>query len=115
MFTQLDVMGHTIITLFSAKHRVLCAITGIPRQTTKLIQLVAQQSQLSMDKPAWAKDLEPRGTYYEGFVEDLDSLLTRFKAETVTTYGTRRSRYIIDGSSDQIREPAGDQENTQVR
>ena len=67
MFTRLDVMGHMIITLFSAKHRVLWAITGIPRQTTKLIQLVAQQSQLSMDKPTWAKDLEPRGTY-EGFV-----------------------------------------------
>ena len=48
-----------------------------------------------------------------GFVEDLDSLLTRFKAETVTTYRIRRSRYI-DGSSDQIREPAGDQENTKV-
>lgn len=66
-----------------------------------------------MDKPAWAKDLEPKGTYYVGFVEDLDSLLTRFKAETVTTYGIRRSRYI-DGTSDQIREPAGDQENTKV-
>ena len=64
-------------------------------------------------KPAWARDLEPRGRYYEGFVEDLDSLLTKFKAETVTTFGVRKSRYL-DGSNDRIREPADGQENTKV-
>ena len=42
-------------------------------------------------KPAWASQygLKRRGTYYEGFVEDLECLLTKFKAEIVTTFGVR--------------------------
>ena len=63
-------------------------------------------------KPAWACEysLKLRGTYYEGFVEDLESLLTKFKAETVTTFGIRRSRYT---STDRTCEPsaAENQEN----
>lgn len=45
-----------------------------------------------MAKPAWAAKLSPRGVYFEGFVEDADCLLEQYKAETVTTYGVRRSR-----------------------
>ena len=68
-------------------------------------------------KPAWACEysLKLRGTYYEGFVEDLESLLTKFefKAETVTTFGLRRSRYIDGTSTDRTCEPsaAENQEN----
>ena len=64
-------------------------------------------------KPAWASQysLKLRGTYYEGFVEDLESVLTKFKAETVTTFGIRRSRYIDGDSADRIREPSENQEN----
>ena len=60
------------------------------------------------ERPGWASQysLKLRGTYYEGFVEDLDSLLTKFKAETVTTFGIRRSRYTDGNSSDRIREPS---------
>ena len=65
------------------------------------------------EKPGWASQysLKLRGTYYEGFVEDLDSLLTKFKAETVTTFGIRRSRYTDGNSSDRIREPSEKKEN----
>lgn len=45
-----------------------------------------------MEKPAWAEGLSPKGVYFEGFVDDADSLLEQYKAETVTTYGVRRSR-----------------------
>ena len=58
-------------------------------------------------EPAWARQysLKLRGTYYEGFVEDLESLLTKFKSETITTlYGIRRSRYMDGNSVDRIRE-----------
>lgn len=68
---------------------------------------------MEASKPSWNENLNPRGTYYEGFVEDLDTLLTRFKAETVTTYGIRKSRYV-DSNGDRIREPEADQENTKV-
>ena len=75
----------------------------------------AQPANYEAAKPAWASQssLKLRGTYYEGFVEDLESLLTKFKAETVTTFGIRRSRYIDGTSSDRIREPsaAENQEN----
>ena len=42
-----------------------------------------------MAKPAWAEGLSPKGVYFEGFVDDADSLLEQYKAETVTTYGVR--------------------------
>ena len=47
-----------------------------------------------MAKPAlaWTEGLSPRGLYFEGFVDDADALLEQHKADTVTTYGTRRSR-----------------------
>ena len=67
-------------------------------------------------KPAWASQysLKPRGTYYEGFVEDVDSLLAKFQAETVTTFGIRRSRYTDSDSSDRVREPSENKENEKV-
>ena len=73
-------------------------------------------SSVMEEEPAWANQykLKVRGTYYEGFVEELDSLLTKFKAETVTTFGVRRSRYIDGNSVDRIREPTDDQENIKV-
>lgn len=45
-----------------------------------------------MEKPTWAVDLDVKGLYYEGIVDDSSSLLDRYKASTLTTYGTRRSR-----------------------
>ena len=45
-----------------------------------------------MAKPAWAEGLSSKGVYFEGFVDDADSLLQQYKAETVTTYGVRRSK-----------------------
>ncbi len=46
---------------------------------------------MSTCTPAWAKQLQRRGNYYEGVVEDFDSLFEEFKQQTVTTWGTRRS------------------------
>ena len=41
--------------------------------------------------PNWTANLDARGLYYEGLVENIDTLLEMHKL-TVTTYGTRRSR-----------------------
>ena len=45
-----------------------------------------------MSEPTWARDLKKVGLYYEGFVEDIDSLRQKHQAATVSTYGIRRSR-----------------------
>ena len=49
-----------------------------------------------MDVPNWATDynLRANGLYYEGFVDELESLLDYHKVVTVTTYGTRKSRKV---------------------
>ena len=49
---------------------------------------------IQMDVPNWATDnnLQANGLYYEGFVDDLESVLDCHKVVTVTTYGTRKSR-----------------------
>lgn len=41
--------------------------------------------------PVWAKGLVKNGTYFEGFVENLD-VLEHHKQVTITTWGIRRSR-----------------------
>ena len=47
-----------------------------------------------MKKPTWAEDLRPVGVYYEGVVDDATAVVERLTAETVTTFGTRRSRQL---------------------
>ena len=47
-----------------------------------------------MKKPTWAEDLKPVGVYYEGLVDDATAVVERLTAETVTTFGTRRSRQL---------------------
>lgn len=44
--------------------------------------------------PNWATEnnLQSNGLYYEGFVDDLESVLDYHKVLTVSTYGTRKSR-----------------------
>ena len=39
----------------------------------------------------WSKGLQCNGTYYEGWVDNLDDLLSSHARATVTCYGTRRS------------------------
>ena len=39
----------------------------------------------------WSKGLQSNGTYYEGWVSNLDELLSSHARATVTCYGTRRS------------------------
>ena len=39
----------------------------------------------------WSKGLQSNGTYYEGWVDNLDELLSSHAKATVTCYGTRRS------------------------
>ena len=45
-----------------------------------------------METPSWAVGLDARGLYYEGLVDNANSLLDRHKICTVTSYDTRRSR-----------------------
>ena len=49
-----------------------------------------------MEKPTWAEDLKPVGVYYEGLVDEATTAVERLTAtaETVTTFGTRRSRQL---------------------
>jgi len=47
-----------------------------------------------MEKPTWAEHLQPVGVYYEGIVDDASAVVERLTAETVTTFGTRRSRQL---------------------
>ena len=42
-------------------------------------------------RPGWSKSFQKRGTYYEGYVDDLESLLEAHRRDTVTSWGTRRS------------------------
>ena len=47
--------------------------------------------QIIMEKPAWAQMLSLKGDCYEGFVEDLQSVMCMHSSSTLTTYGVRRS------------------------
>ena len=42
----------------------------------------------------WTESLKQVGTYFEGIVDDADTLLLEHTNATVTTYGTRTSRKI---------------------
>ena len=46
---------------------------------------------MTMDKPCWAEDLQPKGVYFEGFVDDATAIVERYKSETLNTFGTRTS------------------------
>ena len=49
---------------------------------------------MSIDSPAcpgWSEGLQKRGTYYEGYVDDLDSILEAHCRDTITSWGTHRS------------------------
>ena len=51
---------------------------------------------MAMDMPCWAESLQPRGVYFEGFVDDATATVERYKAETLTTFGTRTSKLSRD-------------------
>ena len=40
----------------------------------------------------WKAGLVQSGTYYEGYVEDVEQVVKAHQQDTVTCYGTRRSR-----------------------
>ena len=42
-----------------------------------------------MSFPSWAEGLTKKGTYYEGFVDEIETLLENYKRDTVTTWGVR--------------------------
>ena len=48
-----------------------------------------------MQKPSWAEPLELGGVYYEGIVDDPSTVVEKLTADTVTTFGTRRSRQLV--------------------
>ena len=105
MFTLVQVIGH-MTTLYSCACALLSSILKHAKPT-----LPANYEVMEVTKPAWASQysLKLRGTYYEGFVEDLESLLTKFK---ITTFDIRRSKYMDGDSADCIHEPSAEnQEN----
>jgi len=57
-----------------------------------------------MEKPTWAEHLQPVRVYYEGIVDDASAVVERLTAETVTTFGTRRSRQLQSMSSEASKE-----------
>ena len=48
--------------------------------------LLAPTTNSKIAKPAWAEGLSAKGVYFEGFVDDADSVLQQYKGEAVTTY-----------------------------
>ena len=50
-----------------------------------------------MEKPKWAAEhgLQLCGNYFEGFIDDCETVLSQHKIETVTSYGVRRSRQNV--------------------
>ena len=50
------------------------------------------QSSTMSSLPVWAEGLKKVGTYYEGYVEDLEGTLELHRRDTVTTWGIRRSQ-----------------------
>lgn len=113
MFTQAHVIGH--MTDSRVDRLRACTHVHTLVQSATFPALPANYEVME-GKPAWASQysLKPIGTYYEGFVEDVDSLLAKFQAETVTTFGIRRSRYTDSDSSDRVREPSENKENEKV-
>ena len=41
--------------------------------------------------PTWAEGLKKSGLYYDGFVDDIESVLEQHRKDTVTFYSTRNS------------------------
>ena len=64
-----------------------------------------------MEKPTWAEDLKPVGVYYEGVVDDATAVVERLTAETVTTFGTRRSRQLQPSQASKENIPVKNQDD----
>ena len=60
------------------------------------------------EEPKWAADhgLHSCGDYYEGFVDDLEAVLSQHRMETVTSYGVRRSRQVNRADKVSFYEPS---------
>lgn len=53
---------------------------------------------MEKDIPSWASGLQLKGNYFQGVIEDLESVLDRHRIATVTTYGVRKSRKNFTGA-----------------
>ena len=43
----------------------------------------------------WKSGLQRVGTYYEGYIDNLEPVLENYRRDTVTSWGTRRSSSAI--------------------
>ena len=78
--------------------------------------VVLEDRTMELSTSTWQEGLKRVGEYYEGFVKmkNVDDLLAKHSTETVTTYGTRRSRTIGVSSACLTSEAsAGEKENHQ--
>ena len=50
------------------------------------------------ETPGWASQfgLVRKGNYYEGYIDNLSSVLEIYQRDTVSTWDTRRSTYACD-------------------
>ena len=60
---------------------------------------------MAVDKPCWAESLQPRGVYFEGFVDDVTATVERYKAETLTNFGTRTPKLSRDDPERSVSSP----------
>ena len=70
------------------------------------------------DSPRWSEGLQKRGTYYEGYVDDLESVLEAHRRDTITSWGTRRSSkaQILDSENkENLVQTSGDPVQRHVR
>ena len=59
-----------------------------------VVQAGASVGSMADGLPSWAEGLVSKGTYFEGVVEDAQTVVTQHTNDTVTTFGTRTSRKI---------------------
>ena len=58
--------------------------------------------------PTWTEGLKKSGLYYDGFVDDIESVLEQHRKDTVTFYGTRNSsgaeadKENVNSSNDEV-------------
>ena len=69
-------------------------VAGSHRFTREICTMEAEPSVSCSpaDKSTWTESLKQVGVYFEGVVDDADTLVLKHTNVTVTTYGTRTSR-----------------------
>ena len=79
------IIHHMIVSAVRTCHAILHCIGGYAWED------MARASYDGCSYPTWAEGLKKSGLYYDGFVDDIESVLEQHRKDTVTFYGTRNS------------------------